>query len=194
MNTPRRVVIGHDEQGRSRVVLDSGPGLVSVNDIRGVETHEMWATDTSPAPIERVPTDVMGRPIQLTPRPLGSVIRVTDYQPDPFSHGTEVDPETVKAGFAFVAGEHVSSWKPGQHPGMHRTETIDYAVVLDGEMTLVLDDGEVELSPGDLVVQCGTNHAWVNRSDRVTRMLFVLLDGDFVPGLEEQFDPGAHGH
>ena len=187
MNTPRRVVIGHDDAGRSRVVLDSGAGRISTNHIRGVETHEMWATDESPAPIERFPTDVMGRTMQLVPRPRGSVIRVTDYQPDPFSNGKEFDAEMVKASFAALGGEHASSWKPGQHPGMHRTETIDYGIVLEGEMTLVLDDGEVELHAGDMVVQCGTNHAWVNRSDRVCRMLFVLLDGDFEPGLEAQF-------
>jgi uncharacterized cupin superfamily protein len=71
----------------------------------------------------------------------------------------------------------------GRHPMMHRTETIDYAVVLEGRVTLVLDDHDVELEAGDVVIQCGTNHAWSNRSDKPCRMLYVLIDGSFDPAL-----------
>jgi uncharacterized cupin superfamily protein len=66
---------------------------------------------------------------------------------------------------------------------MHRTETIDYGIVLAGEVYLVLDDSEVALSAGDIVIQRGTDHAWDNRSAVPARMLFVLLDGEFSPGL-----------
>ena len=69
---------------------------------------------------------------------------------------------------------------------MHRTESIDYGVVISGEMTLVLDRGEALLREGDVVVQRGTNHAWANRSGKPCRMLFVLVDGRFEPGI-----PGA---
>jgi uncharacterized cupin superfamily protein len=69
------------------------------------------------------------------------------------------------------------------HPLMHRTESIDYGVVIEGEMTLVLDDSEVLLKPGSVVVQRGTNHAWANRSGRPCRMLFVLIDGRYEPGI-----------
>ena len=62
---------------------------------------------------------------------------------------------------------------------MHRTETLDYGIVLEGEIYLVLDDSETLLKPGDVVIQRGTNHAWSNRSDRVCRMAFILLDGRF---------------
>ena len=70
---------------------------------------------------------------------------------------------------------------------MHRTETVDYAVVLDGEIFLVLDEGEVKLTTGDVVIQRGTNHAWSNRSGKSVRMLYVLIDGEFDPALEAQF-------
>ena len=65
------------------------------------------------------------------------------------------------------------------HPLMHRTESVDYGVVIEGTLTLVLDEGEVPLRPGSVVVQRGTNHAWANRSGAPCRMLFVLVDGRF---------------
>jgi len=75
---------------------------------------------------------------------------------------------------------------------MHRTETVDYAVVLSGEITMLLDHSEVELKAGDIVVQVGTNHAWSNRSGKPCRMLFVLIDGKFDPELSEKFKAEAH--
>lgn len=68
---------------------------------------------------------------------------------------------------------------------MHRTETVDYAVVLQGELTMLLDDSEVTLRAGDVAIQRGTNHAWVNRSDTKCRVLFVLIDGRFDPDLAQ---------
>ena len=65
----------------------------------------------------------------------------------------------------------------GRHPMMHRTQTIDYAIVLDGEITMIMDDTEVELRAGDILVQCGTNHAWSNRSNAPCTVAFVLIDG-----------------
>jgi quercetin dioxygenase-like cupin family protein len=79
---------------------------------------------------------------------------------------------------------------------MHRTETVDYGVVLRGELTLVLDDGsETPLRQGDVVVQRGTDHAWVNPTDEPAQMVFVLVDGRFsdelkalLPGEPDLFD------
>ena len=78
--------------------------------------------------------------------------------------------------------------KGGRHPLMHRTETIDYAIVLSGEITMVMDDRDVELKAGDVLVQCGTNHAWSNRSNAPCVVAFVLIDGEFDPALKERFD------
>jgi uncharacterized cupin superfamily protein len=69
---------------------------------------------------------------------------------------------------------------------MHRTETIDYAIVVSGEITMLLDVGEVVLQAGDILVQCGTNHAWVNRSNAAAVVIFVLIDGEFEPGLRSK--------
>ena len=79
----------------------------------------------------------------------------------------------------------------GRHPLMHRTETIDYAVVLDGEITLILDDEDVQLKAGDVVIQRGTSHAWSNRSQKVCRMLYVLIDGRFAPDLAALLENGS---
>jgi uncharacterized cupin superfamily protein len=70
---------------------------------------------------------------------------------------------------------------------MHRTETIDYAIVMSGEIVMLLDEGEVVLRAGDILVQCGTNHAWVNRSNAAAVVVFVLVDGEFEEGLAEKF-------
>ena len=70
---------------------------------------------------------------------------------------------------------------------MHRTETIDYAIILSGEITMLLDEGEVLLKAGDVLVQCGTNHAWSNRSNAPCVVAFVLLDGEFEPELAKKF-------
>ena len=68
---------------------------------------------------------------------------------------------------------------------MHRTQSVDYGIVIEGEMTLILDEGEALLRPGSVVVQRGTNHAWANRSGVVCRMLFVLVDGQYDPTIAE---------
>ena len=70
---------------------------------------------------------------------------------------------------------------------MHRTETIDYAIVLSGEITMVLDDRDVEQKAGDIVIQCGTNHAWSNRSNAPCVVAFILIDGAFEPELKQRF-------
>ena len=77
--------------------------------------------------------------------------------------------------------------KGGRHPLMHRTETIDYAIVLSGEITMVMDETDVHLKAGDVLVQCGTNHAWSNRSNAPCVIAFVLVDGEFQPELKEAF-------
>ena len=75
---------------------------------------------------------------------------------------------------------------------MHRTETIDYAIVLSGEITMLLDDEDVVLKAGDILVQCGTNHAWCNRSNAPAVVAFVLIDGEFEPELKAKFGQSGH--
>jgi quercetin dioxygenase-like cupin family protein len=76
---------------------------------------------------------------------------------------------------------------PGMVATMHRTESVDFAMVLEGEIVLVLDEGETVMRPGDTVVQRGTSHGWENRGDVTCRMLFVLVDGEFTDELKDSF-------
>jgi mannose-6-phosphate isomerase-like protein (cupin superfamily) len=77
------------------------------------------------------------------------------------------------------------------HPLMHHTETVDYGIVIEGEIVLVLDDSEAALKPGGVVIQRGTNHTWANRTDRPCRMLFVLVDGQYDPELQSRLNAAS---
>lgn len=91
-------------------------------------------------------------------------------------------PEQIEAHFAEVgAGGAIQAGS--RHALMHRTETVDYGIVLDGEITLVMDVGETVVRAGDIVIQRGTNHGWANRSGRNCRIAFVLIDGRFEDGV-----------
>ena len=95
----------------------------------------------------------------------------------------QLTPEVVRAVFTSINAADSLPAEPGAHPLMHRTESVDYGIVLEGELTLVLDGGETVLGAGDIVIQRGTSHAWANRSGRMARMAFILVDGAFEPGL-----------
>ena len=97
-------------------------------------------------------------------------------------------PQQSKKLFAALGNEQASTFHKNQrHPLMHRTETIDYVLILSGEIYCVLDDTEVLLKAGDTMIQCGTNHAWSNRSGKPVRILYVLIDGQFDQSLQENF-------
>jgi quercetin dioxygenase-like cupin family protein len=154
MNAPRRVVTGHDPEGRSVVVADA-PAPKS-HAIEGATFHELWNTRSAPAPLAPVePREPTERPLVTPPDPSGTIIRIVDLEP--------------------------RSRSP-----LHRTETIDYGIVLAGDVVLELDDGsETPLRAGDVVVQRGTSHAWANPGDEPARMAFVLVDGRFKDELKE---------
>lgn len=180
-----RIVTGHTDDGRS-VLTEVGPlpKVVEISAIPGTLFHEVWSTSASPAPVGNGADPTLG-PLVLPPPPGGTRIRFVDIPPD-----TE---EFLKTGagrmgdaFEQIGDKAASTvMENSPHPLMHRTESIDYGVVIEGEMTLVLDDGEVLLKPGSVVIQRGTNHAWANRSGRMCRMLFVLVAGAYEPGLAE---------
>ncbi|MEK8052789.1 cupin domain-containing protein [Ideonella sp. DXS22W] len=176
-----RVVTGHDAEGRAIVSSDGPlPTVVGLQAIPGTVFHEVWATHGTPAPVDNGADPTLG-PLSLPPPRSGTRIRFVDIPPDTadfLAHGAA----RMQGAFAQIGDAAASTVKADSpHPLMHRTESIDYGVVIDGEMTLVLDEGEVLLRPGSVVVQRGTNHAWANRSGRVCRMLFVLVDGAYEP-------------
>ncbi len=180
-----RVVTGHDADGKA-VVTSHGPlpTVVELAAIPGTVFHEVWSTSATPATVDGGPDPTLG-PLTLPPPRSGTRIRFVDIPPDSaefLAHGAS----RMADAFAEL-GDAAASTVRGQspHPLMHRTESVDYGIVIDGELTLVLDDSEVELRPGSVVVQRGTNHAWANRSGRPCRMLFVLVDAAYAPALRE---------
>ena len=180
-----RVVTGHDAQGRA-LVSHQGPlpTVVDVAAIPGTVFHEVWSTAATPAPVDNGPDPTLG-PLTLPPPPDGTRIRFVDIPPDTpefLAHGAA----RMKQAFAQIGDEAASTVQArSPHPLMHRTESVDYGVVIEGELTLVLDDSEVQLKAGSVVVQRGTNHAWANRSGRPCRMLFVLVGGAYEPTLRD---------
>ncbi len=178
-----RVVTGHAGDGRAIVASDGPlPTVAEIAAIPGTVFHEVWSTSGSPAPVDNGDDPTLG-PLMLPPPPRGTRIRFVDIPPDTDEFLAE-GAKRMQAAFAQIGDEKASTVQPhSPHPLMHRTESVDYGIVIDGEMTLVLDDSEVLLRPGSVVVQRGTNHAWANRSGRPCRMLFVLVDGRYEPAI-----------
>jgi quercetin dioxygenase-like cupin family protein len=157
----------------------------------------------SPAP-RRIVTghDASGKSVVLSDAPtpktldIGTAafheIWITDETPAPID-ATQAEPTDRPVRTPPPAGGvmvRFTEMAPGAASPMHRTETVDVGVVLEGETWLLLDDGsETRVGVGDAVVQRGTNHAWANRSDRPVRMLFVLIDGMISDALREAAGP-----
>jgi len=175
----RRVVTGHDVHGDAVIATDDAlPTVVELAAIPGTIFHEVWSTAATPVSIDNGPDPTIG-PLCLPPPTNGTRIRFVDIPPDTedfLKHGAA----RMKEAFSQVGDVHASTVRPDSpHPLMHRTETVDYGIVISGEITLVLDKGEANLKAGDVVIQRGTNHAWANRSGKPCRMLFMLVDGQF---------------
>jgi quercetin dioxygenase-like cupin family protein len=167
----RRVVTGHDAQGRAVVVMDGPAGSVLHRPSRpGTALTDLWAT--SRTPVARTDGDPVDRPVVLHPPRGGTVFRIVQF--DPEDPGALAHADGAAAFAAMGAAGTVATG--ARHPYMHRTDTVDYAVVLQGSITMLLDDEDVELSAGDVVIQNGTNHAWANRGQAPCLMAFVLID------------------
>jgi hypothetical protein len=158
----RRVVTGHDASGKSVFLSDGMPPNVRS---RGsdVDFIEIWNTTDTPAPLTAAQAEPTDGPLNVPPARNGSKIRLNDFYP---GHIKKLPPRA-----------------DGRHPMMHRTRSVDYGIVLEGEIFLILDDSETLLQAGDIVVQRGTDHAWENRGDKVCRMAFILIGAEFEPGL-----------
>jgi quercetin dioxygenase-like cupin family protein len=185
----RRVVTGHDERGRTVVVSDGPAPFVHVNKLDpNWYSIDLWRTDEMPAKIVAKAGETTGGPRRQMPNKNGTVLRINHFPPesDVVRAMTPADSQRVFEGLGNVAA--ATFGKGGRHPLMHRTETIDYALVLSGEITMVMDDEDILLKAGDVLIQCGTNHAWSNRSNAPAVVAFVLVDGEFDPTLEAKFE------
>jgi naringenin degradation protein FdeH len=169
----RRIVTGHNAQGKSVFIMDGeAHPPAGRRNAAGTSVVELWQTDCTPADNsgDKDPTD---HPYRLPPPANGSVFRVVEYPPD-------------KERFAAMSAKEWSADAASQgyqrdasnqrHAGFHKTDTIDYAVVLEGEIYALMDEGEKLMKTGDVLIQRGTSHAWSNRSDKAARVAFILID------------------
>jgi len=176
----RRIVTGHDADGRSTVLID-GPAPNVKQRAAGNASTLLWVTEESPADISGG-ADRAAREIGVPPPARGSIFRIAEFPP---GVGGEVrDHETVLRDFGI--GRDVARGYPPRYSAIHRTRSVDYVVVLEGDITLLLDDGEVHLKAGDVVVQQGTNHAWINRGTATCRLAMVFIDAEEPPQLSRR--------
>jgi quercetin dioxygenase-like cupin family protein len=167
----RRVVTGLDATGKAVVLFDGENPHKAVRPVRNNVSRRVWVTDGTPADIagnqDRGLTE-----IGVAPPAGGTVFRIVDYPPVT----AEVKSLDPTARMRELGADASAKGRPPRHPLMHRTRSLDYAIVLSGEIDMLLDDSEIHLKAGDVLVQQGTNHAWINRGTEVCRIAFVLID------------------
>jgi len=172
----RRVVTGHNAGGRSIFIIDGPTPHVFSRTKGSAVVHELWETGSTPAD-NRGSADAIARGHRLPPPKNGSVFRIIEYPPDSERLAAIAREQAMPddSGRAAAADRH----NP-RHPGFHKTATIDYAIVLAGEIYALMDEDEVLLKSGDVLVQRGTNHSWSNRTAEPAIVAFVLIDADPV--------------
>jgi len=172
----RRVVTGHDEEGKSIVVLDGPPAQSIGEDVGGL--FELWNTDgnliNTKDRIDRADDEIL-----LSPPKNGSKFRYFQINPTPEGVPMDVLQNMAADAFEKIGASH-HRIDTSKHPAMHKTDTIDYIILLEGDVTLILDKEEVDIKPHDVVVQRGTNHAWVNNGSEPALLIAVLVDNDLT--------------
>lgn len=166
----RRIVTGHTPEGQSTIISDEPAPQVNPGATPDAGSTVLWVTKTAPASNAGNDEAAPGGVRNPVPPPWrgGTILRVVDFVPS----ARAVPSATT------LEGVHHTPERTARHPGFHQTDTVDYAVVIEGEIWAVLDEAETLMKPGDVLIQRGTYHAWDNRSDRVCRVLFVLIDAE----------------
>lgn len=175
----RRVVTGHDASGKAIFLHDGKAENIQRPPRGGVTSTLFWVTDETPAKLSDG-EDRADRTIGIPPPIEGSIFRVVEYAPDATvkampdkERDWQLDKRSSDSG-----GDAIQTSATGRHHGMHRTKSVDYAIILSGEIHLMLDDSETLLQAGDVVVQQGTFHAWSNRGTEPCRIAFILIGAE----------------
>jgi mannose-6-phosphate isomerase-like protein (cupin superfamily) len=166
----RRVVTGLDANNKAVVMFDSRMPLRSGE--YGLNSTNLWVTNTYPLGFS-FKDDTSAIPVGVSPLDNGTKFRVVEFPPLDAATEAKMEPGFLMKTVGAVAP---ARGVPVTHPLMHRTRSVDYAVVMSGEIDMMLDDQVVHLKAGDTVVQQATNHAWINRGTQMCRILFVLMD------------------
>jgi hypothetical protein len=169
----RRVVTGHNAKGQSVLISDGAAPYTYTRGPGNTFITELWETRTSPAD-NSGNEDPTNHPYRLQPPGGGSVFRVIEYPPDK-QRIAALEREREGHDDGSKQGVQLDRDNP-RHPGFHKTNSVDYVIVLAGEIYALMDEGEVLLRQGDMLIQRGTKHAWSNRSDEPAWLAFVLVD------------------
>ena len=170
----RRVITGHNEEGKSIVTIDGPPSCSIGEEVGGL--FELWNTDGNPINtkdrIDRADSEII-----LSPPRNGSKFRYFQINPTPEGVPMDVMQDMAAEAFKKIGASH-HRVDTAKHPAMHKTDTIDYIILLKGDVTLILDQEEVDIKPHDVVVQRGTNHAWVNNGNEPALLIAILIDSE----------------
>jgi mannose-6-phosphate isomerase-like protein (cupin superfamily) len=172
----RRIVTGHNAQGKSVILSDDlSPHVIPIMNQPNFAVTNFWKTVATPADNGKATeVDLCSQPTPVAPPDGGSVFRVVQFPPD-----KDWAAKAAAAGGSMAIDETAraaQSGGPVRHAHMHRTRSIDYAIVLSGEIWAVMDEGETRMTAGDVLIQRGTNHSWANRSGEPCVVAFVLID------------------
>jgi len=167
----RRVVVGHDPQGKA-VALFDGEVAPRQRSPGGNAVSNLWVTGEFPVDLNGA-ADKAQTQVGVPPPANGTIFRIVDFPPASTAAAAgHVDHDKVLVAM----GIDPATQGYARHRNTHRTKSVDYAIILDGEIDMLMDDSEVHLKTGDVLIQQGTNHAWVNNSGRNCRVAFVLID------------------
>lgn len=166
----RRVVTGHDADGKSRFIADGiAPNVKEMASMPGLALTDLWETKGAPARNEGV-ADNAERPVRLEPPRNGTILRIVEFPPDSqWRNRADAREAFDSIGAAHAPDRHSSD------PMMHKTATVDYIIVLKGAIYAIMDKGETLLKAGDILVQRGTNHSWSVRGDEPCVVAAVLV-------------------
>jgi len=166
----RRVVTGHDAEGKSAFLMDGhAPNVKEIASVPGLALTDLWETNGAPARNEGE-ADNADRPVRLEPPRNGTILRIVEFPPDGQWRGRA----DARAAFDAIGAAHAPD-KHSTDPMMHKTATVDYIIVLKGEIHAVMDKGETLLKAGDVLVQRGTNHSWSVRGSEPCVIAAVLV-------------------
>ena len=166
----RRVYTAHNAKGRSIIAADGfAPNVKEMASMPGLALTDLWETGPGLASNEGAVDSVI-RPVRLEPPKGGTVIRIVEFPPD----AAWRDNADARAAFDSIGAGHAKD-KASSDPMMHKTTTVDYIIVLSGEMHAIVEEGEVLLKPGDVFIQRGTNHSWSVRGKKPCVIAAILV-------------------
>ena len=167
----RRVVTGHDRDGKSILLFDGlAPNVMEMASMPGLALTDLWETKSAPADNSGA-EDAAARKVHLEPPPHGTILRIVEFPPD----ATWRSKANAREAFDSIGAGHAAD-QHSADPMMHKTATVDYIIVLKGEIWAVMDKGETLLKAGDILVQRGTNHSWSVRKNEPCIIAAVLVN------------------